>query len=65
MDAFSRVQLLGVFPRLEVTVGLSHTPVGRWAPSPPPPEPVLHLRSEGIEANAFEFPSTQTFSVKE
>ena len=32
MDAFSRLQFWGMFPRLlEMTVGLSQTPVRRWA----------------------------------
>lgn len=36
--------------------GVESHPSGTLGVSPPPPEPLLHLRSEGIEANAFGDP---------
>ena len=46
--------------------GVESDPSGTLGMSPPPPEPVLHLQSEEIEANAFGVPfQPRHSSVKE
>lgn len=53
---FLKGQLLGMFPRLLEVTGVESRPSGTLGTSPPPPEPVFHLRSDGIEADASGVP---------